>query len=86
MHQNGKEKGREAIEGQQHPASLLISINELSRLIKISPRSIRRGCQTGHIPSPVRVRSSVRWRLDVIKKWIADGCPSMDDGEMSNGQ
>ena len=29
---------------------------------------------TGQLPEPMRLGGAVRWRLDEVKKWIADGC------------
>ena len=81
MHQTGSRNGRDPLEDHQHPAPLLVSTKELARLLKISQKSVRRRWLTGHIPPPVRIGNSVRWRLDIIEAWIAADCPHMDDWE-----
>jgi prophage regulatory protein len=55
--------------------SRLIGIDELAQLLDLSKRTIWRLRSAGQLPEPVRLGSAVRWRLDQVKKWIADGCP-----------
>ena len=57
---------------------LLISVNELARILTISPRSIWRRLSCGEFIKPVRLGSSVRWRLQEVRSWIDDGCPPQD--------
>ena len=71
---------------RRNGAPLLVSVERLAKLLEVSPRTIRRGVESGKIPPPVRVGSLVRWRLDIIYAWIADGCPSMDDWDMPEFQ
>lgn len=54
---------------------LLITAQDVARLLKVSTRSLWRMRSAGDIPSPIRDGAAVRWRMDEIKKWIADGCP-----------
>jgi predicted DNA-binding transcriptional regulator AlpA len=54
---------------------LLITAEDVARLLKLSTRSVWRMKSAGAIPSPIRVGAAVRWRMDEIKKWIEDGCP-----------
>jgi prophage regulatory protein len=68
------------------PEPLLITAHELARLLNISTRSLWRLRSAGDIPSPVRLGSSVRWRIDDVTKWIADGCPKpLDDDRWRKG-
>jgi predicted DNA-binding transcriptional regulator AlpA len=54
---------------------LLVTAKVVARLLNVSTRSLWRMKSAGNIPSPVRVGSAVRWRIDEIKAWIAAGCP-----------
>jgi excisionase family DNA binding protein len=53
---------------------LLITAVELARLLHVSTRTLWRLLSAGHVPAPLRFGGAVRWRVDEIKKWIADGC------------
>ena len=39
-----------------------------------SPRHIYRMADAGRMPAPLRLASLVRWDLEEIDRWIADGC------------
>lgn len=54
---------------------LMVTAHELARMLHVSVRTLWRMRSAGHVPSPVRFGAAVRWRLDEIRKWIADGCP-----------
>jgi predicted DNA-binding transcriptional regulator AlpA len=66
--------------GELHAAEAsepcLIAAADLARLLDISTRALWRLRSAGHLPQPVRLGGAVRWRLEEIRKWIADGCPS----------
>ena len=53
----------------------LISADELARRLAISKRSLWRLRSAGELPQPIRLGGAIRWRLEDITKWIADGCP-----------
>jgi predicted DNA-binding transcriptional regulator AlpA len=53
----------------------LITAAQVARLLQISMRTLWRMRSGGQLPAPVRVGSAVRWRIEEITKWIADGCP-----------
>jgi predicted DNA-binding transcriptional regulator AlpA len=57
---------------------LLVTAHEFARLLQISVRTLWRMRSAGHVPSPISFGATVRWRLDEIKKWIADGCPKRE--------
>jgi predicted DNA-binding transcriptional regulator AlpA len=59
--------------------TLLISANTLARLLDVSLRTIQRLCQQGKAPKPARFGRNARWRLDIIMRWIDEGCPPMDE-------
>lgn len=53
---------------------LLITPAETARLLSISTRTLWRQLSAGRIPRPVRLGGVVRWRLDEVRTWIAEGC------------
>jgi prophage regulatory protein len=61
------------IEATSEP--LLVTSAEVARLLNVSTRTLWRQLSAGQIPSPVRFGGTVRWRVDELKKWIAEGCP-----------
>jgi len=42
-----------------------------------SQRHIYRLADAGRMPAPLRLGSLVRWDLDAIDRWIAEGCPTV---------
>jgi predicted DNA-binding transcriptional regulator AlpA len=60
---------------------LLITAEELARLLHISLRTLWRLRSAGRLPEPVRIAGMVRWRVDEIKNWVAAGCPAPPDRE-----
>jgi prophage regulatory protein len=54
---------------------LLISAADFAQLLQVSTRTLWRQLSAGQIPPPVRFGGTVRWRLEEIRKWIAEGCP-----------
>jgi predicted DNA-binding transcriptional regulator AlpA len=35
---------------------------------------------SGKLPAPIRIGSSVRWNADIIDEWIRNGCPACRKG------
>ena len=60
------------------PEKLLITVEELSRLVSLSVRTLRRRDSAGEIPGRVKTGGSVRYRLDVIREWVRLGLPEPD--------
>ena len=54
---------------------LLVTAVELAQLLHISTRTLWRLRSAGQLPQPVRFGGTVRWRLEEVRKWIAEGCP-----------
>ena len=52
----------------------LLTIRELAKVLKLSPRSIWRLVKNQQLPAPVRIGGSIRWRADAITRWIDAGC------------
>jgi predicted DNA-binding transcriptional regulator AlpA len=53
----------------------------VAELLNISTRTLWRLKSGGQVPAPVRFGGTVRWRLDEIKNWIAEGCPPLQARE-----
>jgi len=58
---------------------VLITPAQVAKLLQISLRTLWRMRSGGQLPLPVRIGSSVRWRYDDLKKWIAAGCPILSE-------
>lgn len=54
---------------------LLLTVDELGELLKVSTRTIWRMRSSNQLPNPVRIGGGVRWRLSEIENWIKEGCP-----------
>lgn len=54
---------------------LLISVDELATILKVSPRTVWRLLSAEKLVPPVRFGGAVRWRYDDVRQWIDDGCP-----------
>ena len=67
----------------QHPNAgnlpELLTIRELAKVLKLSPRSIWRLVKSHQLPAPVRIGGSIRWRADDISIWISKGCHQTSD-------
>jgi excisionase family DNA binding protein len=57
---------------------LLIDTRELSKLLKVSERTIWSMQASGRMPAPIRIGRAVRWSYEGIKAWIAVGCPASE--------
>ena len=53
---------------------LLITVDELAELLSVSTRTVWRRLSSGEIIEPIRIGSSVRWRLAEVKTCIEHGC------------
>jgi excisionase family DNA binding protein len=66
-----------ALFGGEEPTDqgLLIDSRQAAKLLNVSPRTLWRMHNDGEMPQPIRIGRAVRWSLEALKKWIADGCP-----------
>ena len=55
-----------------HP--LLLTVDDVARLLSVSTRTVWRLLSKGEFPEPVRLGKVVRWRLAEIQFWIDRGC------------
>jgi excisionase family DNA binding protein len=57
-------------------ANMLIGVDELVAMLKVSKRTVYRLVATGRLPAPLRVGSrTVRWSRAAVTAWINAGCP-----------
>lgn len=54
---------------------LLLTEKDLSVVLQISTRSVRRLREGGALPAPVWIGVHPRWRVDAIRKWLEAGMP-----------
>lgn len=55
-------------------------VKAVAEKLDCSPRHVYRLADAGRMPAPLRLASLVRWDLEEIDRWIADGCPSTRKG------
>ena len=75
------EASQNALFGGQKPSDnlgLLVDSKEVSKLLKVSSRTIWSMLATGRMLKPIRIGRSVRWSYDEIKAWVEAGCPHRD--------
>ena len=72
------EASRHALFGGQalpEDLGLLLDYRELSKLMKLSQRTLWRMAHEGEMPAPIKVGRAVRFSYDEIRAWISAGCP-----------
>ena len=63
---------------------LLIDAQEVARRLDLSERTVWRLVAAGKLPNPVSIGDkSKRWRAAEIRSWVAAGCPSRSEWEVS---
>lgn len=67
-----KEQDKPNLPVQTQPA--LLDVLDTARLLSCSPRHVYRMADAGKIPPPVRIGKLVRWDLNLLTRWLADGC------------
>jgi excisionase family DNA binding protein len=55
--------------------AMMITVEEVARLLNVSERTVWRMRSAGTLPSPVKLGGCVRWPVDAIRRWIEAGCP-----------
>ena len=64
---------------------LAVNIHGFADLVQRSVASLHRDNAAGRLPRPVRIGTSVRWRVSDIEAWLARGCPSRAEFETRQG-
>ncbi len=52
----------------------LLNARQTARLLGVSERQVWSLNSTGRIPPPIRLNTSVRWRVDDLLRFIDAGC------------
>lgn len=55
---------------------LLLTLNELCELLRMSPRQVRNLAKTGRMPAALKIDGRLRWSRKSIEQWIDAGCPA----------
>ena len=63
----------------------LMSAKQVGLMLALSKRQIFRLNSFGKIPAPVRIGGAVRWEVQTISDWIAEGCPDRATFEARRG-
>lgn len=69
---------------EQSLRALLLTIEDVARMLSVSTRTVRRLRQEGRIPQPLIVGRSVRWNRETLMQWIGAGCPAANATEGSD--
>ncbi len=48
----------------------LITIIDVARLLRVSPRTVHRWVRSGEFIRPLRLGGTIRWRLSDVQKWL----------------
>jgi excisionase family DNA binding protein len=62
------------------PETVLIDVQAVAKMLACSSRHVYRLCDSGRMPSPVRLGALVRWSRKSITDWLLAGCPSCRKG------
>ncbi len=76
----GRKRGAEMTEVKSVDSGIepvVITAKQLAIMLQVSKRTLWRLRSAGRLPSPMRVGGIVRWRLDDVVDWIADGWPKV---------
>lgn len=74
---------RPAVAGQETaPAvtAVVITIDDVAKLLGCSTRHVRRMADSGRVPRPVKFGALLRWIKADVDRWILSGCPNSRKG------
>lgn len=63
------------------PPALLMTVDDLARELRTSPKTIRRMDAAGRLPRAVKIGRAKRWPRATIVAWIAAGAPARAEWE-----
>ena len=55
----------------------LLDVEQVAQMLNCSTRHVYRLADAGKMPRPVKLGALVRWRKDVIDRWVAHGCTTV---------
>lgn len=53
----------------------LLTKEDLCKLLQVNRTAIDSRVRRGIFPQPIKIGKCVRWREDIITRWIEAGCP-----------
>ena len=56
---------------------LLWTVKDVAKALQMSERTIWSLRQSGRMPPPISLMTQPPWSVDVIRAWIAEGCPAI---------
>ncbi len=56
---------------------LMLTVEDVAKLLRISKRTVWRMRSANRIPSPIKIGGVIRWRAKEIELWIQQGCPDL---------
>lgn len=69
------------IGGEPPPPALLMTVDDLARELRTSPKTIWRMDQAGRLPRAIKIGHAKRWPRQTIVGWIAAGAPCREKWE-----
>jgi hypothetical protein len=54
---------------------LLLTAQEAAAMLKVELRTWRTWHASGRIPEPIRIGRKTFWRPEILRAWVAAGCP-----------
>ena len=54
------------------PEPVLLSSNDLARMLSVSVRHVWQLRDAGELPAPIRLGKLIRWRKAAIERWLAE--------------
>jgi predicted DNA-binding transcriptional regulator AlpA len=79
-----KQKKKQMVVNKSLLRKKLLNVYEVGELLGVTRRSVLRFRAARQIPQPVRLLNKsdgqikVRWRVNELRRWIAQGCPAKD--------
>lgn len=57
------------------PPAALLDVRAVATRLSCSTRHVYRLADAGLMPAPRRLGALVRWSVEDLDRWLADGCP-----------
>ena len=59
---------------------LLLRIEEVEKMLNLSPSTIKRLSASGAMPPPTKIGANSRWSRAQIQEWVDGGCQPWTEG------
>jgi predicted DNA-binding transcriptional regulator AlpA len=69
--------------GRGPDRSVLLSANELAKLLQLSTRTVWRHRRARLLPPEVRIGRAVRWSRESVELWLVAGCPCQQQNPLN---